>query len=439
MYAIYIKRRWCNYPESITPYEKWFGSKPSFNHIHIFGAPIAITAENSSKEEPRNFTGRFLGFGSTSAVVIYQDLQSKKIKRARNCRIDDYFSLAATHPQLVCPASQLIHSTSTSKPCPSLSKQLPILEYVPSPFHPYELFTYEVNVPQTGSFGLILQDDEHFGLPVIISMENYSPFLKGCKKSLLRQAWIINIHQGEPITVARALEYMNYLRKNNILTFKVTLSKRVTTQKSNYEELRSRFDTIDPIVSKATSPVNTNDQHSDTILHISPAAKYAVYSPTKPTAPNDWKELSNDPFREFWVKGIFERFLHNYNAGLWSAPTLRKNLPDNAVILKLVSVYKVKPTNVPNIWEIYYRPCANGGPMVQGLHFEQSYCPKSGYGSLRILLCLVSIFHLTLYMFDIHNAFQCTPLPEDDKSPPIYVTTPPLYIKWFSKSHPNYK
>ena len=42
-------------------------------------------------------------------------------------------------------------------------------------------------------------------------------------------------------------------------------------------------------------------------------------------------------------------------------------------------------------------------------------------------------------MLDVHNAFQCTPLHENDKSPPIYVTMPPLYIKWFLKSHPNFQ
>ena len=302
MYAIYIKRRWCNYPESTTPYEKWFGSKPSFKHLHIFGAPITITDENHSKEKARNFVGRFLGFGSTSAVVIYQDIGSGKIKRARNCRIDDYFTLTTTHPQLSCPASHLIQAAANKTSCPTLSKNLPLLEYVPSPFQQHKLFTYSVTLPQTGGFGLVLQDDEHFGLPVIISMEADSPFLKGCQKSLHRQAWIINIHQDEPITVERALEYMNYLRKNNILTFKVTLSNRLTTQKTKYEELRSRFDSIRPIVSRATVQFSSSDTNTVTFLHLSPAAKFAVYSPTKPIAPKNWKELSHNDLREYWVK-----------------------------------------------------------------------------------------------------------------------------------------
>ena len=439
MYAMYIKRRWCNYPNSVTPYEKWFGSKPSFKEIHIFGAPITITDENCSKEEPRNHVGRFLGFGSSSAVIIYEDIKSGKIKRARNCRIDDYFSLATTHPKLICPASKLIHAASTNSDVPSLPNYFPHLEIVPSPFQQHELYTYQVTIPSSGPLGLVLQDDEHFGLPIIISMEATSSFLPKCKKDLRRQSWIINIHHEEPITVSRTLEYIDFLRKSNILTFLITLSKRVTTQKTNYEEIRARFDNVRPIVSKATVPFSVNNGDNDTYYHLCPAAKYAVYSNTKPLAPKTWPDLQNNHLREYWIKGIFERYLHNYNAGLWSAPTLRKNLPDNAVVLKLVSVFKVKPTDVPNIWDLYYRPCANGGPMEQGVHFDQSYCPTSGYSSFRILLCLSAVMHLTVHMLDVHNAFQCTPLPENEKSPPIYVTLPPLYIRWFLKSHPNFQ
>ena len=439
MYSIYVKRRWCNYPDSTTPYEKWYGTKPDFKNIHIFGAPVTITEENGAKEKPRNHIGRFLGFGSSSAVVIYEDIKSGKLKRARNCRIDNYFSLATTHPSLLCPASQLIQAASQNISPPLLSKDLPLLEFIPSPFQQHELYTYDVTIQSSGPLGVVLEDDEHFGLPVIVSMAPNSCFSIKCKKQLRRQAWLINIHHEEPITVNHALEYIKFLRQSNILTFRVTLSKRVTTQKSNYEELRSRFDNIRPITSKATISLSQYSEDPHTYLHLSPAAKYAVYSNSKPKSPKDWKELSEDDLREYWIKGIFERFLHNYNAGLWSAPTLRKNLPDNAVILKLVSVFKVKQTDVPNIWDLYYRPCANGGPMIQGLHFDQSYCPTSGYSSLRIILCLSSVFGLVLYMLDVHNAFQCRPLPENEKSPPIYVTMPPLYLKWFQKSHPKYE
>lgn len=140
-------------------------------------------------------------------------------------------------------------------------------------------------------------------------MKNHSPFINGCKKKLRRQAWIINIHQEEHITVDCAIGYMNSLRESNILTFKVTLSKRVTTQKTNYEELRSRFNSIHPIVSKASAPVDVVSDMNETFVHLSPAAKFAVYSLTKSTAPKDWKELAASDHRKYWVKVIYGRFV----------------------------------------------------------------------------------------------------------------------------------
>ena len=182
----------------------------------------------------------------------------------------------------------------------------------------------------------------------------------------------------------------------------------MTTQKSNYEELRSRFDNIRPIVSKATTSFSPLDDDNDNFYYLSPAVKYSVYSNTKPKAPKDWKELRDEPLCEYWVKGIFERYLHNYNAGLWSVPTLRKHLPDNAVILKLVSVLKVKPTDVANNWDLYYRPCENGGPMEQGIHYDQSYCPTSSYASLRILLCIAAVLATFIHqmVFEIPPEFS---------------------------------
>ena len=40
LYANYVHRRWCIYPEIITPYEKWTKLKPSFHKLHVFGATV---------------------------------------------------------------------------------------------------------------------------------------------------------------------------------------------------------------------------------------------------------------------------------------------------------------------------------------------------------------------------------------------------------------
>ena len=426
MYSVYIKRRWCNYPEHITPYEKWFGKKPTFHDIHIFGCPITIVPDEPKKENGQNKVGRFLGFGASSAVLLYQDIKTNTLGRARHGRIDDMFMIALTENNFVCPGSKLIQSTLNNTPLPKFDTLPPELPYAKSPFDLSLTFTYTVLLPKTGRLGLVLCNDEIFGLPLITEMEQTSCFAKNCKKKLHTNAWIVSIHHEEPITSDRFLEYVKHLRQNDILEIQVTLMKRMTSNHTKYHELRSQFDSFRPIVAKGT-------------VNILPIGKYAVQLPKKPTAPKCWTDLKDSPLREFWIKAVFERYLKNHNVGLLSAPVLRKLLPPEAIILRSVSTFKVKSTEVPDIWDLYFRVCADGSKMIQGIHFLFSHCAVSGNSSLLIMLAICAKCMLTLSVHDIGNAFQGTPREETKETPPIYITMPPYYMQWFKKSFPKVK
>ena len=426
MYAVYIKRRWCNYPHDKTPYELWFKKKPSFHHIHIFGSPVTIVAEEEKKESGQNKVGRFLGFASTSAVILYQNISNGTLGRARHGRIDDFFMLALTHEEFVCPASTLIQSTLNDKALPKIDTEPPVLPYALTPFDENMTFTYTVTLPKSGPLGLEIIDDEVFGLPLICEMDINSNFVKNCKKKLHTNSWIISIHHEEPITIHRFLEYIQFLRKNDILEVQVTLMKRINQHNTKYQEFRSQFDSFRPIVAKST-------------INILPTTKYAVQLPSKPQAPKTWTDLKDSPLREFWIKAVFERYLKNHNVGLLSAPVLRKLLPPEAIIQRSVSTFKVKTTEVADIWDLYFRVCADGSKMVQGIHFMFSHCSVSGNSSLLILLAISAKCRLVLTIHDIGNAFQGTPREESKESPPIYITMPPYYMQWFKKSFPKVK
>ena len=83
-------------------------------------------------------------------------------------------------------------------------------------------------------------------------MQPDSPFTKGCKKSLMKNSWLVSIHHEEPITVTRLLEYINHLRETNVLNVTVTLSKRPHPSTTElYQEFRMRFDQMRPITNSA--------------------------------------------------------------------------------------------------------------------------------------------------------------------------------------------
>ena len=108
-------------------------------------------------------------------------------------------------------------------------------------------------------------------------------------------------------------------------------------------------------------------------------------------------------------------------------------LQKDAKILQAVSTFKIKDTDTKNVYDFYYRLCANGSNMTKGKDFNESHSPVGLYSSVRIMLALAVAFNLTLYGIDVDNLFQCTTNIDDDKNPPLYVTMPLLYMAWFRK------
>ena len=116
---------------------------------------------------------------------------------------------------------------------------------------------------------MTLEDDPYFGIPIIKDILPESPFRISCPRKYWNQAWIVNIHHEEPITVGRINEYFEYLRDNKILTFTITITHRVTMQNTRYEEYRTYFDNFRPVVASASQ---------ESIFEY-PTTAYAVQTP----------------------------------------------------------------------------------------------------------------------------------------------------------------
>lgn len=253
MHSNFLNRRWCRYPETSTPYEKWNNTKPSFNKLHVFGATIYVHNHQAKRLQPKSDTGIYLGFGASTAVFYYLDPILKTIKRAHNTKIDD-LQIGGND---LTPGSRLIHQhgnlSNLRLPTSSIT-----LATVASPFDYATLFTYQVTITRTGPLGLNLENDEVFGLPIINFMQETSLFRVGCKKNLQKNAWLIGVHHDEPITIQRFLEYVEFLRETNILTFQITLTKRIDPSATDYQLYCTYFDNFRPIAAKGicNSPRN---------------------------------------------------------------------------------------------------------------------------------------------------------------------------------------
>jgi len=176
-------------------------------------------------------------------LEYFWDMQLEKlkntIKRAHHVCIDD-FQVGGSDST---PRSVMINKYATLHNI-LLPKPSTTLYHVNSPFDTKDLFSYEVNIPPKGQLGLLLENDEVFGLPIINKMNEDSPFIIGCKKNLQKNTWIIALHHDEPVTYERFLEYIEYLRNHSILKVILTLSKRVSSQATNFQTYRNYFDNL---------------------------------------------------------------------------------------------------------------------------------------------------------------------------------------------------
>jgi len=153
-----------------------------------------------------------------------KDLSPKAITKhiiecAHHAKIDPY-QIGDTDDS---PGSNMIQKCSDFTSIRLPNSTLTLL-HIPSPFSYNNLFLYKVELPPKGPLGLVLENDAVFVLPIINAMASDGPFKVGCKKVLQHNSWLVGIHHEEPITLERFLEYVVYLRANNIFEMQVTLT-----------------------------------------------------------------------------------------------------------------------------------------------------------------------------------------------------------------------
>lgn len=86
--AVYTRNRLPHkaLPPHSSPYQAWFGTKPTLSHLRPFGAPCVakvLPASSLSKFQPRGESGRFVGYSKTAKGYLFWDPKSKSVKTKR--------------------------------------------------------------------------------------------------------------------------------------------------------------------------------------------------------------------------------------------------------------------------------------------------------------------------------------------------------------------
>ena len=107
LHAAYLHNRRCHKALLITPYEAWYGLKPSLKHLKVFGAKVSVkkTGKRRAKLDRHSFRGIFLGYTATDHNIRYVDINTGITKRSHHAIFDEAWYTSKVRP----PAAQFLY------------------------------------------------------------------------------------------------------------------------------------------------------------------------------------------------------------------------------------------------------------------------------------------------------------------------------------------
>ena len=216
----------------------------------------------------------------------------------------------------------------------------------------------------------------------------------------MKQQWILGIGTEEPIHASSAHdEFLRLRRTHANKKIQLIMAPRVIDTKNQYEEKRTKFDQMRPIIASALAPsctshytMESTTQNSSTLrpsemsniaTHLSskkspspstlidpagsivPSISVLVHSSSQPditTNINDCFAYTN-PLKSFWIQTIYEQYDKNASYRVFTKPIPKQHISSDTLILKSVLAPTVKATDITSLWKLNVRHCVNGKPM----------------------------------------------------------------------------
>ena len=199
---------------------------------------------NPSSQAPHTIShdAYFVGFQNHSTVMLGYQPQKHRIVRVHHAVVDE-FGCTLKDAKL-SPAEYLLrhHPTMNLTDATEYSTLIEPVElgFTDSPFDASKLIVLSVTLPPSSiqDLGLILEDDQVYGLPTIVDIKRDSPLLPSIPLHFIRHKHhIIAIGVTEPITAHGALASLRSLQKRSRTTrVEITLIPvDKATYISNYE------------------------------------------------------------------------------------------------------------------------------------------------------------------------------------------------------------
>lgn len=370
--AVYLENR---SPEASlglkTPYELWYGEKPSLGHLRIFGCAAYRLIPKQFRESK---------FSRTSVKCILLGYQE---------RISNY--------RLLDPSTGVIHYShhvifdETDFSHPSLRKDLdfsasleeePVImssgsdDFDPSSLHP-AVSVYPASLPDLRSPGLT-------DMPSLVSGDPSVVLLDASSTSDVPVFPPVLVNPVEPADEPEAAS-------NDIVA-------ELPGDHPISEFLGGRGWSYEPASNIAPRDVSSVIDPSNILTG---KRRRAMAAKTNSDAPRTFKQATQGHDRAAWLDAI-ETELKNMSINdVWDVV----ELPEGAKAIGTTWVYRVKTGVNGEFIKYKARLCAQGFTQIEGVDFKETYAPTGVKATLRVLLAKVAADDLELESMDAVAAF----------------------------------
>ena len=132
---------------------------------------------------------------------------------------------------------------------------------------------------------------------------------------------------------------------------------------------------------------------------------HKVFSTITPEKPSNFGQALKGPDRVNCIKGAFEQYDENTPFGLLTAPFTRVNLPRTTCVLWYVLDLAIKKSS-DKIYCYWPRHCANGGPQLKGIEFDQYSYTFIKSPTPRMIFAIATTYDITIGIMDVTNDLQ---------------------------------
>ncbi|GJZ78138.1 putative ribonuclease H-like domain-containing protein [Tanacetum coccineum] len=352
-----------------TPYELLHDKPPDLSYLHVFGALCYPTndSKNLGKLQPKADIGIFIGYAPTKKAFRIYNRRTRRIIETIHVDFDELTAMASEHSSSGPALHEMTPVTISSGLVPNPPSSTP---FVP---------------PSRSDWDLLFQ-------PMFDESLNPQPYV-----DLQAPEVIAPIHE----VVAREHAVSTGSPSSTTVDQDApSPSNSPTTQETqtpilshDVEEDNHDIEVAhmgnDPYFGIPIPEVTSDQSSSSDVIHT-------IVPPDHQVSEHNSKWTKDHPLEN--IIGALDRPVSN---------TLGKTCPppDNAFVITLKWIYKVKLDELGGILKNKARLVARGYRQEEGIDFEESFAPVARLEAIRIFLAFAAHMNMVIYQMDVKTAF----------------------------------